>query len=96
MRYSINSTFTLAMVVSESEIMTLADQYEPWHLTSDEPVLLAEIIEEELILNLPLIPKHNEQCIPSEFLESKDDLPPVDHTQSESPFAALSRLKGNQ
>ena len=96
MHYRVSSTFTLAMVMSESKMATLADQYEPWHLTSDESVLLTEIIEDELILSLPLIPKHAQQCIPSHSLESKDTLAPVTDTQSTSPFAILSHLKGNQ
>ena len=59
----------LGIISDQSLAETLPDMYEPL-VTGPEPVFLRDVIEDELILALPLVPKHpNEQC--KESLDSK-------------------------
>jgi uncharacterized protein len=84
----------LAVVISERNIAALAEQYDPWLLESNAPVSLNAVIEDELILALPLVPRHEEACIPSDAWFSGDERDVEDEVaQEESPFAILSQLK---
>jgi uncharacterized protein len=88
----------LGLVKHEKLIDALADQYEAWVIedtnTPIDPIL---VVEDELILALPLVPKHDSDCLPKEALESKDD-----STKNEvpdkpaSPFAVLADLKSKK
>ena len=84
----------LAMVVSEKFIDKLAEQYDPWLLENSEPVSLSKVVEDELILVLPLVPRHTEACLPSEAWSTKVDYNEDEEDQKPvSPFAILSSLK---
>lgn len=80
----------LGLVTSRSEADYLPESYEPL-LVGPEPLSLTVIVEDELVLGLPIVPKHeNEHC--ATWLESgvsEQDAP------REHPFAVLSRLKSN-
>lgn len=76
----------LGIVASEDEAERLPEGYEML-LAGRDPVSLAELIEDEIILALPLIPRHADV----EHCGMKQDA-----TQGEakaSPFAALKELK---
>lgn len=85
----------LAMVISERKIEGLAEQYEPWLLENNDPVVLSTIVEDELILSLPLVPRHQEMCLPSEAWTAgvDDDQTETESEKRESPFAVLAELK---
>ena len=84
----------LAMIVSERKIDTLAEQYDPWLLENSDPVLLSKVIEDELILALPLVPRHTEACLPSEAWSAESEDSEVEVADKPaSPFAILSSLK---
>lgn len=53
----INVKPCLSPVVSDSQAASLSKEYEPL-VTHGEPVLLADVIEEELLLSIPMFPKH--------------------------------------
>jgi uncharacterized protein len=93
MPYAVDSKLLLALVKHESRIENLAEQYEPWLIEGDDPVKLSELIEDELILALPIVPKHPEACLPAEMWSSGDEVGEED--KPESPFAVLSALKKN-
>lgn len=62
--YPIEIAVQLSPVYNEAAAQRLPERYEPLIITEDT-VLLADIIEEELLLALPMIPKHEEsqgQC----------------------------------
>jgi uncharacterized protein len=85
----------LAMITNERKIEGLAEQYDPWLLESSDDVLLGSIIEDELILALPLVPRHKEPCVPASDWSSSDEI--VEKVEEkESPFAILSTLKLNK
>jgi len=77
----------LGLVEDEREEAALPEGYEPLLIT-DGQVSLADVIEDELILALPVVPLK-----PGEPLEWHDA--PADEADEEpvNPFAALARLK---
>jgi len=84
----------LAIVRNEKQIEGLAEQYEPWLLDSDNPVWLAKVIEDELILALPIIPRHDSDCLPEDAWSVGDEGQDDSETEKQaSPFAVLSTLR---
>ena len=92
MQYEVKTTCSLAIVSSEIKVEGLAEQYEPWVIDNDDPVILSSIVEDELILAIPLIPKHDHSCLPAEAWFAGDEIE-VDVEKKVSPFAVLSALK---
>ena len=82
----------LAMIIGERKSEGLAEQYDPWVLENSDPVLLSAIIEDELILSLPLVPRHDEVCLPDEAWSVGDE-DIVELDKPVSPFAVLAKLK---
>lgn len=60
MQFNVDHQFVLAPVRSEAAAKKLPDDVEPVLLPDDEKICLSEMIEDELILQLPIIPKHTE------------------------------------
>jgi uncharacterized protein len=83
----------LAMVMSEGKMAGLAEQYDPWLIENDEPVSLSAVVEDELILALPIVPRHEEPCIANEDWTSGTDEGLQENDKPASPFAVLSELK---
>jgi len=84
----VSSELHLAMVWSEDEIPSLPSRFEGLVVGTD-PVDLFEVVEEELLLALPLVPRHEAaQCGAPRGSGSHDALEPVAR-----PFEALARLK---
>ncbi len=88
----LNVDCLLAMVIGERKIEGLAEQYDPWVLENSDPVLLKTVVEDELILSMPLVPRHESICLPDEAW-SVGDIPEEQQDKPESPFAVLSSLK---
>ena len=54
------------------------------------PVVLRDLVEEEIILNLPMMPMHDrEQCSASRYMENTD----LSEKKADNPFAQLANLK---
>ncbi len=92
MQYEMKIKCSLAIVNSERKIEGLTEQYEPWVIASDDPVMLSSIVEDELILAIPLIPKHDHSCLPAEAWSSGEEFE-EGVEKKVSPFAVLSALK---
>ena len=98
----VDTTFKLAMIESEVEIERLGEEYEPL-LLNDSLVSVAELVEDELLLSLPLVPKHEtDNCNSADFNDSHNESDSHNeelietHSESEqkkNPFAALADLK---
>lgn len=90
--YEIISDFALGIVKSLEEEKALPDQYEP-AMVQDGQLALRELIEDEIILNLPIIPRHEPDVC-------KVKLPLADagweESKGENPFQVLQSLKGKQ
>lgn len=90
--YEIISDFLLGIVSTLEEANALPENYEP-ALAKEGELALRELIEDELILNLPIIPRHEtEDCkvkLPladSEWEQGKDS----------NPFHVLKSLKNER
>ncbi len=89
--YEIMSDFILGIVKTLDEVNELPEQYEP-ALAKEGILALRDLIEDEVILNLPIIPRHEpEDC--------KVKLPYTDagwekNKSEASPFHVLASLKG--
>ena len=60
------------------------------------PVFLQDIIEDELLLVLPQIPKHDlEECPGRSYLSTENDVQQVQKPDTHQPFAGLSDLIKN-
>lgn len=57
MDYAINVALKLSPVLTEAQVTDVPDDYEPW-VTHDAPISVLEMVEEELLLGLPMIAKH--------------------------------------
>jgi uncharacterized protein len=94
-KYEIISNFMLGIVNTLEEVNDLPEHYEP-ALTSGGQLALRELIEDELILNLPIIPRH-------ELDTCKVKLPVHDagwddetKDKKKNPFHVLANLKDKQ
>ncbi len=82
----------LAFTRDEADVQRLAEHgYEPVVMARYH-VLLRDLVEDELLLALPMIPRHEEACRSQRDFggESERDVP-----RGDNPFAVLSRLKGD-
>lgn len=57
--YEIIADFLLGIVNTDEEANELPESYEPVLTKEGRKIALRELVEDELILNLPLIPKHD-------------------------------------
>lgn len=83
---------SLAMVWSEDDAKLLPQEYEPWVVAQDQADLY-EIIEEELLLALPIVPAHDYDCMDRSALAPKETLKP---RETNNPFQVLAQLKGSK
>ncbi len=89
----VTSDFALAVVWSEEEARQLPATYDPW-ITGEGEGDLYEILEEELLLSLPVVSFHEEDCT-DKALFSSGDPAGDDFEQKPNPFQVLKQLKGN-
>jgi len=88
--YEIMSDFVLGVAKTLDDANALPEHYEP-ALAVENNLALREVIEDEIILNLPIIPRHEpEDC--------KVKLPLTDsgweeHEKGSNPFRVLESLK---
>lgn len=94
MQHSMHITTELALVRHEGKIEGLAEQYEPWILNDVKQVDPAQVVEDELILALPIVPKHDYPCLPEELWQAGEEETETD--KPVSPFAVLSALKSKK
>jgi uncharacterized protein len=86
MAFPLNLQFQLGIVNSEAEADELPDDYEIL-LVDGDPIALSQIIEDEIILALPIISKHDDAA-----LCNGSKLTHKPESQKESPFAVLKQL----
>jgi len=94
MDFTINVDLMVAFLTSEFDGEKLGGEFEPYIVT-DTPIMLSDIIEDELILALPTIPKHNdtqcsEQLLPLTHTKSDTDL--SEKNKDINPFSVLKDL----
>ncbi len=90
----IETDISLGFVDSEAVGQQLSSEYEPYVLTTPT-VVLRELVEDELILALPIVAFHPEDECEVAVLqhEPDEDIPPADEEKKPNPFTALAGLK---
>ena len=88
--------FQLAFVRSEAEMERLPEGYEAT-LIDNKSMMLSDIIEDEILLALPPIPKHqDEDCSSDNVAEgwgSQQNEPDTESVERDNPFDILASLK---
>ena len=89
-KQNIESDFRFGLITSEDEADLLPKEFEPL-LVSDAEQSLVELVEDELLLSLPIVARHDEEC--SEILQKHKQDGKSQH-DTHRPFAALKDLMG--
>ena len=91
----VETEICLGMISDESLADRLLEPYEPL-VVGDEPMYLRDIIEDELILALPVVARHEDaECAGEMSAEPEGEQESESGEERENPFAALARLKTN-
>ena len=84
--------FCLGLLRDESAAGTLPDCYEPLVVTA-EPAYIADIISDEVLLALPIVPLHEDSDACHAHIKAYK---PPQNEQRVNPFAVLAELKHKQ
>lgn len=91
----LETEFSLALIHDESRADRLPEGYEPL-LLEDEPMSVPHLLEDELLLAMPLVPVHAAEC--SDYLQQQEVRQTAEQVQNETekekqnPFAVLKDL----
>ncbi len=85
----VNADFNLAVALTDEQAKQLPRSYDPLIIETDEIELLP-VIEDELMLNLPIVPYHDDCSIQTSFGDAE-----TARTQEDkpNPFSVLAQLK---
>lgn len=93
MRLPVQSEFRLALVENDAAIEQLPETYEPL-LVETTPIRLYEVLEDELLLAIPMIPMHDEsECSAQAFNDENELAERQEEEVKPNPFAVLEKLK---
>ena len=96
MAFAVDAEISLGIAVSEEGAKRLPAQYDPV-VTRGEQLSLAEVVEDEILLALPTIPRHDPAaCTALENVEKRREDVDEDDKASSSPFAVLAQLKAKR
>lgn len=86
----VDSDVHLAIVWDEAQAKALPKSIDPWIVDSEEEDLAA-IIEEEIFLQLPVVARHEHDCLSPELLSVGEQEDTQDEKQN--PFSVLAKMK---
>lgn len=89
----VSGSFKFALVHSEDEFDLLPEEFEPYLIEGEEQSII-ELVEDELLLSLPMVIVHEEAC--SDFMSKQNEEVKAAikaEKEAENPFAALKALK---
>ena len=90
----VSSQSVVAVVRDEDEAKQLSESLDPW-IVEDTEADTYELVEEELLLNLPVVAYHEYDCINPDLYEYKiHDSEKQQESETENPFNVLAGLKG--
>jgi uncharacterized protein len=96
MPFPAEAEVNLALVESAAEAERLPDVYDPL-LVEESRIRLLDIVEDELLLSIPLIPKHEVGACSAKYEASVPQQGDEDESlKKENPFAVLAELKDKQ
>ncbi len=91
MAHRVELKLNLAIVGNATEAEALPSYYDPL-MTGDQPLFLQDIIEDELLLALPIVPRHDEDC-GLHVEQGSDETESGEPAGGDNPFAELAKLK---
>lgn len=92
--WPVSSDIKLGIVSSLDQANSLPDGYDPLLILEEGKIPLKDIIEDELLLSLPSIPKHESNCMPPNMSKNEPvTLPKIAQLPTETPFSILADLK---
>jgi len=83
----------LGLIRSEREESALPPGSEPLLVADDSKLSLADVIEDELLLALPLVPVNPDSSLPEEVVGHEPEASSSGEGRSDNPFAVLRELK---
>lgn len=91
---SIDSTLSLAIQWEDSDLDRLPSRFEPW-IVGEGQADIYQIIEDELLLSLPIVSYHDEECVPHDLFSSGEEAASkaIATAPSTNPFKVLEGLK---
>lgn len=91
LRLPLEVTVSLGLARDEAEIDRLPDEYEPLLISEGGIIAVADLVEDELLLALPQIPRHDDvrECAAHSEVRPNEPAPDLERRQ---PFAALASL----
>lgn len=89
----VRAEFNLAIAFSEEKAKQLPRYYDPL-IVEDEEIELLDVVEEELILSLPLVPYHANCSVQTEFGDA--DVAEKPEIEKPNPFSVLAQLKASK
>ena len=89
MEIEVAGEFKFALVNSEEDFELLPEEFEPYLLAGEEQSII-DLVEDELLLSLPMVTVHENAC--SDYLASQEKAI-MAAKEAEHPFAALRALK---
>ena len=92
----VKGSFKFALVNSEDDFELLPEELEPYLIEGEEQSII-ELIEDELLLSLPMVTAHEKDC--SDYMSkqnSKVKAAIKAEKEASHPFAALKALKGDK
>lgn len=97
MAVEIESELAVSMVVSDEEARQLPKHLEPWLIDRDEVEAdLYAVVEDELLLALPMVVYHDYPCIDENLYSSGEATESAAPESKPNPFQMLEQLKGGK
>jgi uncharacterized protein len=95
MDFSVEAEVNLALVESSAQAERLPESYDP--LLVEEPrIRLLDIVEDELLLAIPQIPRHPLGACNTSYMAPEPQLSESGAAEKVNPFAVLAELKDKQ
>jgi uncharacterized protein len=91
---SVDCELNLAIQWEDSDLERLPSRFDPW-IVDEGPTDIYQVIEDEILLSLPIVSYHNNECVPSTLFSSGEEEASkvIAAAPSTNPFAALEGLK---
>ncbi len=90
----LNAELALGMVYSDEAARALPKRYDPLLISEDEKLDIYQLIEDELLLNLPLIAHHDDCVVKTSYGdEAVEESAKADQN---NPFSVLAQLKAGK
>lgn len=93
MEVAIDEPYELVFVESEQRAEALPDQFDPVVLDEHRQIHVVDLFEDEIILNVPNIPRHPDEASCRQAVTEFGDLPDEVEEVKPNPFEALKNLQ---